>query len=383
MAPIRRGLHVFDLVQIPRSIVVDRRPQPVPQIPRAGGGLGRMLPQLLELLCDGWWILRLKPVFDHAPARRGAQVKMQLAVHHPPQGRAKAKAITTASNHLAQCAFKVQNVPLRKLKLDLAAEKESPQSQQRDLDRPTANEIYEQVSRNARRELLRPKKALALSGLVGGLTMGLTGLSVSVVTAALGHAAWAQFVALLFYPMGFMAVILGRGQLFTENTLYPVALILAERRHVWSTLQLWSIVFPSNVAGAFLFALLAARTTALKPDTLHALVQLGTQATLPGWRAIFWSGVVGGWIIAMVAWLVSGSHSITGSVAIIWALTFIVGLGHFAHCIATSGEILAAVLSHSVTASGYFRWLFAATLGNISGGVLLVTLLEYGQVKLD
>ncbi|MGA7521172.1 MAG: hypothetical protein WBW84_01735 [Acidobacteriaceae bacterium] len=31
----------------------------------------------------------------------------------------------------------------------------------------------------------------------------------------------------------------------------------------------------------------------------------------------------------------------------------------------------------------YFRWLLAATLGNICGGVVLVTLLEYGQVKLD
>jgi formate/nitrite transporter FocA (FNT family) len=98
---------------------------------------------------------------------------------------------------------------------------------------------------------------------------------------------------------------------------------------------------------------------------------------------IFWSGVVGGWIIAMVAWLVSGSHSITGSVALIWSLTFVVGLGHFAHCIATSGEILAAVLSHQLPAFAYLRWLLPATCGNIAGGVLLVTLLEYGQAKLD
>jgi formate/nitrite transporter FocA (FNT family) len=68
---------------------------------------------------------------------------------------------------------------------------------------------------------------------------------------------------------------------------------------------------------------------------------------------------------------------------VIWVLTFIVGLGHFAHCIATSGEILAAVLSHGVTVGGYFRWLLLATSGNIVGGVVLVTLLEYGQVKVD
>ncbi|MFP5230216.1 MAG: formate/nitrite transporter family protein [Acidobacteriota bacterium] len=274
-------------------------------------------------------------------------------------------------------------MPLRNVKVDLDTVKEAPQSQQRDLDRPTAVDIYEQVSRNARRELQRPAKALAISGIVGGLTMGLTGLSVSVVSSMLGTSAVAQFVALLFYPMGFMAVILGRGQLFTENTLYPVALILAERRYLLATARLWAIVFPSNVAGAFVFALLAARTRALRPDTLHALVQLGSEAANPTMRHIFWSGVVGGWMIAMVAWLVSGSHSITGSVAVIWALTFIVGGGHFAHCIATSGEILAAVLGHAVSPAGYGRWLLAATSGNILGGVVLVTLLEYGQVKLD
>jgi formate-nitrite transporter family protein len=274
-------------------------------------------------------------------------------------------------------------MPLRNIKVDLGAPREASQSQQRDLDRPTAVDIYEQVSRNGRRELQRPAMGLAISGIVGGLTMGLTGLSVAVVHAQLGGSPLASFVALLFYPMGFMAVILGRGQLFTENTLYPVALILAERRHFLATARLWGIVFPSNVAGAFLFALLAARTKALQPETLHALVQLGTQAVSPGVRTIFWSGVVGGWMIAMVAWLVSGSHSITGSVAVIWALAFIVGAGHFAHCVATSGEILSGVVGGGIPASAYLRWLLPATAGNIVGGVVLVTLLEYGQVKLD
>jgi formate/nitrite transporter FocA (FNT family) len=262
-------------------------------------------------------------------------------------------------------------------------EADTSQSTQQDLDRPTAVQIYQQVSRIAKGELARPSKALALSGLVGGLTMGLTALGISTVTAALGHGAIASFIAYLLYPLGFMAVILGRGQLFTENTLYPVALILAERRHFLGTLRLWSIVFPSNIAGALLFALLCARTGALQPQILAAMTNFGTTAAGISASHVFWSGVVGGWIIAMVAWLVSGSHSITGSVAIIWSLTFIVGLGHFAHCVATSGEILVAVLGRQLSALQYLKWLLPATCGNIAGGVLLVTLLEYGQAKLD
>jgi formate/nitrite transporter FocA (FNT family) len=262
-------------------------------------------------------------------------------------------------------------------------EADTSQSVQQDLDRPTAIQIYQQVSRIAKGELSRTNKALALSGLVGGLTMGLTALAVSTVAATIGSGPGAAFIPFLLYPLGFMAVILGRGQLFTENTLYPVALILAERRHFLGTLRLWSIVFPSNVAGALLFALLCARTNALQPQILAALNKFGTDAASVPLSHVFWSGVVGGWIIAMVAWLVSGSHSITGSVAIIWSLTFIVGLGHFAHCIATSGEILSAVLSHQLSALDYLKWLLPATAGNIVGGVLLVTLLEYGQSKLD
>jgi formate/nitrite transporter FocA (FNT family) len=252
---------------------------------------------------------------------------------------------------------------------------------QKTLDRPTADQIYEQVSRNARRELERPALGLAISGLAGGITMGLTALSTSIVIAELGPSATVKFVSFFLYPIGFIAVILGRAQLFSENTLYPVALMLAERRHLWKTLRLWVIVLASNVMGAFVFALLAVRTGALRPEFVTVMSQMGFDAAGVAAKHVFWSGVIGGWIIALVAWLVSGSHSITGSVALIWLLTFVVGLGGFAHCIATSGEILASILHHQLAPSRYFAWLLPATLGNIVGGVLLVTLLEYGQVK--
>jgi formate/nitrite transporter FocA (FNT family) len=275
-------------------------------------------------------------------------------------------------------------VALRKLRKNTRPEPPATTgsaTSQTELDRPTADEIYEQVSRNARHELDRTVLGLAISGLAGGMTMGLTALSTSIVIATLGPSPAARFIADLLYPIGFIAVILGRAQLFTENTLYPVALMLAERRHGWRTLRLWAIVFPSNVAGAFLFALLAVKTGALRPEFVTAMTHLGVEAAGVAATHVFWSGVIGGWIIALVAWLVSGSHSITGSVMLIGLLTFVVGLGGFAHCIATSGEILAAILDHQLAVSRYFAWLAPATLGNICGGVLLVTLLEYGQVK--
>jgi formate/nitrite transporter FocA (FNT family) len=259
------------------------------------------------------------------------------------------------------------------------------QNAQKHLDRPSAQDIYEQVANNARQELGRSSVALAISALAGGIFMGLSGLGNAIAIALLTPAGTTPsdttlFIARMFYPLGFIVVILGRSQLFTENTLYPVALVLAEKKHFWKTLRLWAAVLPANILGALAFAAIAALTGALRPNMVQSLVQLGVEATHNPSSTIFWSAVMGGWIIATVAWLVSASHSITGSVMIIWMLTFVVGLGHFAHCIAGSGEILAAALTGQTPWSSYGRWIFFAVSGNVCGGVGMVTLLEYGQV---
>jgi formate/nitrite transporter FocA (FNT family) len=160
-----------------------------------------------------------------------------------------------------------------------------------DETRPKAGDIYERVAEGAREELERTNGALGFSGLFAGLTIGLSALGVASALSLLGHAGWAQFVSALLYPVGFLAVILGRAQLFTENTLYPVVLVLEDRRHVAPT------------------------------------------------RPNFWSGVVAGWIIALIAWLVEA------------------GVGHL------------------------LAWLAAVTAGNIIGGVLIVAVLNVGQVR--
>ncbi len=247
--------------------------------------------------------------------------------------------------------------------------------------RRTAREIFEKVEDNAHEELRRSTHALAFSGLAGGFSMGLTGLAVAAAMAGLGNVPARDFVAYMLYPIGFIAVIIGRAQLFTENTLYPVALILSERGHVGDTARLWIVVFVCNVLGAMGFAALAIRSQALTQPVHAALVQLGTSAAQGTLAHIFWSGVIGGWLIALVAWMVTASHWTIGQIAVIWLLTFVVGIGHFAHCIASTGEIMSAVFEGAVPFSRYLQWLALATAGNICGGMIIVTLLNFGQVK--
>jgi formate/nitrite transporter FocA (FNT family) len=140
-------------------------------------------------------------------------------------------------------------------------------------------------------------------------------------------------------------------------------------------------VFAANITGAFLFALLATKTGALTPAIASELVRLGNDATNGTPAHFFWSGVIGGWLIALVAWVVTASQRTIGQLAMIWLLAFVVGIGKFSHCIATSGEILSAVLAGALPALTYLRWLLPATMGNIVGGVFIVSMLNYGQVR--
>lgn len=243
--------------------------------------------------------------------------------------------------------------------------------------RLSAAEIFDRVTTGAEEELSRPPHNLAFSALGAGLAMGLSGLGVAVLQSGTGsHAPWTYAL----YPVGFIAVIVGRMQLFTENTLFPVALVLEQRRHLAATARLWAVVLAGNVAGTAAFAALAVHTPSLGTPTRTALVELGTTAGEVPFGRVFWTAVVGGWIIALVAWLVTASTDTVGQVVLVLVLTFLVGAGEFAHSVAGSSEVLTAVLAGALPASDYLSWFVAAVLGNAVGGVTIVGLLNYGQV---
>jgi formate/nitrite transporter FocA (FNT family) len=243
-----------------------------------------------------------------------------------------------------------------------------------------AGEIFARVKEEGREELGRPTLSLLASGLGAGLAMGLSALGVAVVASILGTGPAATVVADALYPLGFLAVVLGRAQLFTENTLYPVVVVLEDREGVGATARLWALVLVANVAGAAIFALVAARTSALLPPMREALYAAGHEiATRPG-AGTFWSAVVGGWLIALVAWIVTSTSSTSAQFLVTWILTFLVGLGSFAHSIASSTEVLGAVWAGRLGIDAFLGWLPLAVAGNIVGGVVAVSLLNYGQV---
>jgi formate-nitrite transporter family protein len=243
-----------------------------------------------------------------------------------------------------------------------------------------ARVVYESVRREGEDELDRNPSALAWSGLAAGLSMGFSLLAEGLLTRYLPDAPWRPLIQKLGYSVGFLIVILGRQQLFTENTLTVILpLFLGPNFFVlYKVLRLWVIVLVSNLVGTFLFALCVARVPMFDSQIYQALAAVSREAPGPPWvllvRAIF-----AGWLIALMVWLLPGAR--TARVSIIIIITYLIGLGGFSHIIAGSNKMFFLIVTHQETWASFFtRFMLPVLTGNIIGGISLVAFLGHAQV---
>jgi formate-nitrite transporter family protein len=192
---------------------------------------------------------------------------------------------------------------------------------------------------------------------------------------------WAPLLIKLGYPVGFLIVILGRQQLFTETTVTVVLPLFARRTGalLLQVLRFWGVVLVTNLLGALVFAWILAVTDAYGAGVKQQLAQLA-QATLMG---DFWSvvvrGIFAGWIIATVVWLMPAAGPMRLWVIVI--LTYVVGLANLSHIIAGSVETLFLVTTGRLAWTAWFTsFMLPTLLGNVVGGVAFVSALNYGQV---
>ncbi|MGH8162575.1 MAG: formate/nitrite transporter family protein [Gammaproteobacteria bacterium] len=246
---------------------------------------------------------------------------------------------------------------------------------------PRAAIVYEAVRLEGEHELVRPIWALAWSGFAAGLSMGFSFLARSLLAYYLPHAPWAPVVSDLGYSVGFLIVILGRQQLFTENTLTPILVLLRRKNAdcLLRTLRLWGIVLLANTSGALLFALVVAKTTLFGPD-IHATLDAVSIHVFAAFPVTLLRGIFAGWLIALIVWLLPFAE--TARVAVIVIITYVIALGQFAHIIAGSVEAFYAALTGTVSWGAFFTMFYVpALIGNIIGGVSLVAVINYAQVK--
>jgi formate/nitrite transporter FocA (FNT family) len=119
-----------------------------------------------------------------------------------------------------------------------------------------AHVIHEAIKREGEEELERPASGLFWSGLAAGLSMGFSLAAAGLLHAHLPYTAWRPLVTHLGYTVGFLVVILGRQQLFTENTLTPVLPLLAGTGAgtLGRVARLWAVVLAANLLGTLAFA---------------------------------------------------------------------------------------------------------------------------------
>src|SRR5690349_19344140 len=150
-------------------------------------------------------------------------------------------------------------------------------------ERLNADVIYEVIRRQGIQELRRPVSALMWSGLAAGLAMSLSTIAEGVLRSHLPDAPWRPLLTRLGYPVGFLVVILGAQQLYTENTLMPVVPVLAHKvaGTLRRMLQLWAVVFLANIVGAAIMAFVMARTNLLEVEVRSALSAIANEAMSP------------------------------------------------------------------------------------------------------
>lgn len=245
---------------------------------------------------------------------------------------------------------------------------------------PRPKVVHEAIRREGREELARPVSALAWSGLAAGLSMGFSLVAEGVLTAALPDTPWRPLVAKLGYSLGFLFAVLGRQQLFTEDTLVAVLPFLAAP--AWRTLgrvaRVWAVILVANVVGSALFAFALGAPGLFSPEHRAAFAEIAERAYAPAPHALFFRGVFGGWLIALMVWLLPVARS--ARFLVIVAVTWLVGVAELSHVVAGSAEVLHLVARGEAGLGGYLAWLGPVLLGNSLGGVTLVAALNHAQV---
>jgi formate/nitrite transporter FocA (FNT family) len=244
-----------------------------------------------------------------------------------------------------------------------------------------ANVVYETIRREGEDELERRSSALAWSGLAAGLSMGFSFVAEAALDAYLPNAPWRPLISRFGYCVGFLIVILGRQQLFTENTLTVILPILLrkDRKTLFNVARLWSVVLSSNLIGTALFAYCIAYIHFFDPTMQQSFHDIGVAHLGVSFGTVLMRAIFAGWLIALMVWLLPGAE--TSRVSVIIIITYLVGLANLNHIIAGSTTMFYLVATHSMSLAQYFARFFVPTLlGNIIGGVSMVAALGHAQV---
>ncbi|WP_408957864.1 formate/nitrite transporter family protein [Natrinema sp. 74] len=245
--------------------------------------------------------------------------------------------------------------------------------------------ILESVIESGQHEMERETEGLLLSGFSAGLDIGFGPLLMAVLLTLSDGGYGDLGTELLLasaYAVGFIFVIIARSELFTEHTTLAVMPVLAGRASIANLARVWGLVWISNVIGGAVFTIFV---VVLVPDfgvaSADAFGIIAHELVDHSVRWLFVAGILAGWLMGLVAWLLAAAQETTSRLVIIWLVTASIGMLHLPHSIAGNVEVLfGLVVSTDVTVFDYAKFLLLSTVGNAIGGGVFVALLKYGHV---
>ncbi len=250
-----------------------------------------------------------------------------------------------------------------------------------------AYEIMQEQIETGLKEHNRSDLGLFLSSLSAGLEVGFSILIIGIIyTLFKNESTSAQLAVMmaLVYPIGYIFVIIGRSELFTEHTTLATIPVVNGQATIGSLAKLWIIIYVGNLIGGYLFGSI----TLVFNGEMHIIGKdffyfVSEKMLKYSVGATLISGIMAGWLMGMLSWLLSSAQDTFSRVVMIFLVTFLISIAGLHHCIVGSIEVFMAFFAEANEISWvqFLKFQVLATLGNIIGGVFLVAMVKYAHSK--
>jgi len=242
--------------------------------------------------------------------------------------------------------------------------------------------VHEVIRQEGHSELARPAWSLFWSGLAAGVAICVSVMCKSLLHDMLPDTPWRPAVSSIGYTVGFLIVILGRMQLFTESTLSATipAATMPTLKNIFAVLKLWSIVLFANLLGTLAVALLVNFNLIGFEAHQVIMIEVSREILHHDFSATLKGGIPAGFLLAAVAWSLPVGRG--QEFLIIFFFTYFIGLGGFSHVIA--GSLEAWLLALSGEAGFKFAllgFILPAFIGNVIGGTFMFATLAHAPVR--
>ncbi|WP_049921493.1 formate/nitrite transporter family protein [Halopiger djelfimassiliensis] len=247
-------------------------------------------------------------------------------------------------------------------------------------DRFSSDEVFQRIVAAADEEVTSGSRELFFSGIAAGFAITITVLLyASLYGATDGH----PILSALLYPLGFIYIIIGGYQLYTENTLPPVALTLERITSLPALLRHWTIVLAGNFTGGAIGAAVLAWGGVLSPEAAEAAAYLGTHGPEDtAWLHLFTKAAFAGLIVAGVVWVEYAARETVARILVVYMAFLAIPIGNLYHVVTSFTEMAYVVFLGELSPFvGVFHFVLPVLLGNTIGGILLVTVVNYFQTS--